>query len=485
LTIIRLGKAREATGFTAEKYKAAIRKYMEAMGYAQTTDSSLEGHPADMIFMPQASRPWPEVWVEAKATELTLSDSGFADEVRGYLRQWLTRIASSRFRLMIFAKKLVNVSRWELVWGNTLSQPEVVRWLTAKLDDTSASYFTEATTLKEALSFFSETSVVEGSDVDLIDTAEQKRKVAMSANEIRRRALHQLSLMEQRSKPIPKKSALVANLISFVPPKSYAVLEIDRLSTTEVQNLMRRRESPPYAMLETGKLLTFGTQESESSFDVLRPQRLRTITLKQLEQEFPAKLSQLINYAIGKLLRPLGVSSWGQRYYFLAERQVMKGENRVIALASGETMQVARPLYLQEKKDGFVAEDAGQTRLNFVFHQAFSLRYRSLWDQHFIQIRLGKLFTKDGITVIEGRSASKIDERFRNPIFDRSETRQRKMEKLVGYVFNTDRPSFPNWARLISFGDFLRFPTSWAPDAVPIDQTMIDDFEEEEAQDDN
>src|SRR5438128_241551 len=102
---------------------------MEVMGYAQTTDSALEGHPADMIFLPQANRPWPEVWVEAKATNLSLSNRDFASEVRAYLKQWLSRTSQTRFKFMIFAKHLSNLSRWESVWGNDLSQAEVTRWL--------------------------------------------------------------------------------------------------------------------------------------------------------------------------------------------------------------------------------------------------------------------------------------------------------------------------------------------------------------------
>src|SRR5438093_11083953 len=53
----------------------------------------------------------------------------------------------------------------------------------------------------------------------------------------------------------------------------------------------------------------------------------------------------------------------------------------------------------------------------------------NLWGQHFIQFRLGKLYTEDGLSVIEGNRAGRLDVHFRNPAFDRSETRQRKLEK--------------------------------------------------------
>jgi len=62
-------------------------------------------------------------------------------------------------------------------------------------------------------------------------------------------------------------------------------------------------------------------------------------------------------------------------------------------------------------------------------------------------------------------------------VFDRPETRQRKLEKLAEFVFHDKIHKYPPWARMFSFGDFLRIGTEWTPDAVPLDQSMIDDFD--------
>jgi hypothetical protein len=473
LTIIRLGKTREATGFTSEKYKAAIRQYMEAMGYAQLTDSSKEGHLPDMVFRPLGKAPWPEIWVESKATELSLGASHLVEEVRSYLKEWLLRIPPSRFKFMLFAKKLVNLSRWDLIWGNNLSQSDALEWLTRDLDEPQVN-FTDPTRLKEVVSFLSETSVVEGTDVDLTDMAEEKRKVALSANEIRQKALRQLALMDQRSRPIPKKSDLIANLLRFTPPSSYLVLGIDQLSMIEIQNLMRRRDSPPYCVLERGRLLTLDYENVESSFSVLNPSRLQTLTLHELETTYPRPLAQLVNYGIGKVLRRLGVGFSSGRSYFLADRQAKEGKKRVLDLPSGETMQVARP-YSSPMKENTL-EGEYPKRVNFVFHLAFRLRYRSLWGQHFIEFGLGKIYTEEGVTVIVGNRAARLDGRFRNPAFDRSETRQRKMEKLARYVFHSNGRSYSHWLGMFNFGEFLKLKTNWTPETVPLSQAIMDDF---------
>jgi len=450
---------------------------MEAMGYAQTTDSTIEGHPADMIFRPQANSPWPEVWVEAKATKLSLGNIEFANEVRAYLRQWLLRTAQTRFKFMIFARQLSNLSRWENIWGNSLSPEHVISWLIMDLDDAASSLFTEPASLKDVVSFFSETDIVEGTDLDLVDAANEKRKVVMTANEIRQRARHQLELMAQRSRPVRKKSDLLSNLLQFDPPGSYILLGIDPISLPEIMSRMKGRIYPPYRILEKGALLTFDTPDAESNFVALNPTRQRVLNLKELDETYPHALAQLVNSAIWRLLRPLGVGTSDNFHYFLAGREAVEERNRSIRISSSESMRVARPLYLPEKEESFPAK----RRLNFVFHQGFKIRYRNLWGKHFIEISLSKMYTKDGITVIDGTRASKIDARFRNPNFDRSETRQRKRTKLAEYIFRSRGYADPKWFGLFRFGSFLRVQTDWTPDSVPIDQTMIDDYEEVEA----
>ncbi len=475
MAIIRLGKTREATGFTSERYKSAIRKYMESMGYAQLTDSRYEGHVADMVFGPLGQAPWSEVRVESKATDLSLSTAGLASEIRSYLKEWLSRPSGSRFKFMIFAKKLVNLTRWDSIWGDSLSQSEAMDWLTSDLDEASAAYFVEPTRIKEVASFFSEASVVEGNDIDLIDMAEEKKKVVLSANEIRQRALRQLSQMDQRARPIPKKSELVGNLLLFTPPSSFAVLGVGSLSATEIRDLMWRRDSPPYKIIQTGELITLNDRDADEDFKVLNPTRLRNLGLYELDSIYPGSLAELTNFAIGKMLRRLGVGFFGNRSYFLAEEQAKMHKSRILELSSGESMQVAKPYMLKQK--GATLEDTGEGDLNFVFHQAFGLRYRRLWDQHFVEFKLGKLYTKDGRRVIEGPRAAKLDAHFRNPVFDRSETRQRKLEKLAEFVFRERLHKYPAWTRMFSFGDFLRISTEWTPDAVPLDQSVIDDFD--------
>ncbi len=376
---------------------------------------------------------------------------------------------------MLFAKKLINPTRWELVWGNNITESSALDWLTKDTDEETGQYFREPTRQREVVSFFSQAAVVEGTDLDLTDTASEKRRVGLSANEIRRRALRQIELMDQRSRPIPKKSELIANLLRLNPPSKYAELSVENHSIQGIQNMLRHRDTAPYYLPENGRLITLDHESTRAGFDILNPSQLGTLTLEQLEDKYPSSLSRLVNFAIGKILRPLGVGFSNGRAYFLAYREAKEGKPRRLELETGETLQVAKPYLSQANSEDLQVE--GPRKLNFVFHQAFSLRYRKLWDQHFVEFRLGKAYTQDGAIPLEGRSTARLDTRFRNPAWDRSETRQRKMEKLAGFLFHSKRRTVPRWIEAFNFGNFLRIPTEWTPDAVPLDQAVMDDFE--------
>ena len=149
------------------------------------------------------------------------------------------------------------------------------------------------------------------------------------------------------------------------------------------------------------------------SFGVLNPTRLRNLDLTELDSTYPGAVAELTNFAIGKMLRRLGVAFFNNKSYFLAQSEAKAHKSRILELSSGEYMQVAKPYWLRQK--GSMSEDTTLGELNYVFHQAFSLRCRKLWDQHFIQLKLGKLYTKDGSTVIEGTRAARLDARLQEP----------------------------------------------------------------------
>src|SRR5206468_11777309 len=77
-----------------------------------------------------ADRPWPrEVWVEAKARTISLSDRDLISEVQSYLSSWLLRQPEARFKLMVFIENARNPAKWETIWGKEITEETIVAWL--------------------------------------------------------------------------------------------------------------------------------------------------------------------------------------------------------------------------------------------------------------------------------------------------------------------------------------------------------------------
>jgi len=477
MTLFRLGKQREATTLTAETFKAAVREYMESMGFAQLTDSSIEGHQPDMIFAAPPGRPWPrEVWVEAKATKLTLSDKNLLTEIRGYMRQWASRERIARFKFMIFVKRITNVSRWERIWGSDLSRDEIFKWLKSTKQSSSSESVPQLPTDEDVLTFFAETDVVEGDIPSLRTAAQAKRNVGSASLNLRRQAQERLHLMEQREKPVSKKSNLISNLLRFTPPGEYGIIQFQKGHKFSQENQPTKIVTP-YSIIDESELITFESPDMLDTFHSANQTQVRHISLSEAMEKYETNILELWNRALNRIIRVQGVERWRDWYYF----PVPKGhEARIIVTDSEKKLQVGRVFYKQTNALGATPE------ISFVFHRAFAARSKWLWGQPFVELRMRRLFTKDGLEVLDPEAISKIDRKFRRSIFNRSETQLQMLLKLGEFLFRS--PSIGDkheaWMSKITFQSFLTMSTNWTPDAVSLDQSFISDYEVEEGSED-
>jgi hypothetical protein len=471
--LIRLGKTRESTMLRAEEYKTAIRDYMESQGYAQTTDSSIEGHLPDMVFVPLAGKSWPKtIWVESKAQKLSLADRAFVEEVVGYLRRWLTLPRESRFKLMVFARDLQGVSKWNQVWGEGISKSNTMEWMKgSKLGREVASNYSSDL----IVAFFSESDVVQADIPALTAGTKARESVGLAAMETRRRAVEENESMQKRSRPLSRRSVLMGNLLRFGPPLNYAILDVDALSRDDLWNLLRETRVP-YSYPEKGVVLTIDFPNVAEHFESAHPKKMESAQIEDAQSRFPWAFSVLMNDALGKKVLQRRIRPWKGWYYFLADLETEEGVPRIIETPSRKTMQVAKPLFDQESG-----------KLNFVFHQGFRMKYRKLWGDHFVSLGLRRVYTSEGITVVEGDSTSRIDRYFRRSDWNRSETQQAKVSKLAEYLFSLETlESQPDWSTHFRFQSLITTSTNWTPEPIEPDpeQAFISDYEEADTIDD-
>jgi len=96
-------------------------------------------------------------------------------------------------------------------------------------------------------------------------------------------------------------------------------------------------------------LVTLNDSEADESFGVLNPTRLRNLDLAELDSTYSGAVAELTNFAIGKMLRRLGVAFFNNKSYFLAQSEAKAHKSRILELSSGEYMQVAKPYWLRQK----------------------------------------------------------------------------------------------------------------------------------------
>jgi hypothetical protein len=219
-------------------------------------------------------------------------------------------------------------------------------------------------------------------------------------------------------------------------------------------------------------------QDVSDTFGTARSSPVRQVNLTQAIGDYQMKILELWNRAIGRIIRVQAVKNWREWYYFpLAKDDVIT----TIVTNSEKKLQVARAMYKKTNEIGTKPE------LNFVFHRAFTARSKLVWNEPFVELRLRRIFTEDGLNVLEGEASSKIDAKFRKSLYNRSETQLQMLLKLGEFLFQDPRISDrrESWMSKVGFGSFLRIPTNWTPDAVSLDQSFISDYEEESEDADN
>jgi hypothetical protein len=491
-----MGKERESTHYTSEEYKKAVRKYMESIGYAQTYDSKYEGTLADMCFIPltdQASSY--EIWVECKATKLSISDSQFMNELFSYFSAWSHRTHSMRFQFKIFIKQLMNVKRWESIFGIRMNHDDIEQYILKWKDTINSKDTSFQCDNSDIESFFSEIDIIEADSHTLYEIAQQRTDSESAFMEVRMQAKQHLKKMKERSKPLLKKSKIITNLLQFQPPTKYDTFSIKYTSLEQIIDSMKGIQSPPYVYLGKSRILAIHHLDNDDFFSTLNPEIEGLYSLDEIQTEYPNEFRKLINFSLNSYLRRRGIAKYKKWYYFIARKEAIKLLPRKIRTKGNQRITVVKPMKITSTHDVQVSQQllnisddtnsndkvssiSADSELNFMFHEGFTARYLQIWGQHFININLHRIYTNDGINVIEGDSASRIDRGFRRPNLNRPDIISNKIKKISESIFKDSTSLFnsTDWSYNFKFGKLLTVSTDWSPDQTATDQLPITTF---------
>ena len=474
MTIHFLYGRRESLTAKAEAYKKVVRKYLETLGFSQTTDSAIEGSFEDMVFYNQSIAPGRRFVLEAKAEDLALTDFRFAEEIVKYYKLWQDGSADGAFNFMFFAQAVKLPEKWESLFSekdNQIAVNEWCKWYNSSAKKKSKQVLSGLEINEIGKFFFRSDVKVANSQRLEMAICEKEDK---SAQSISRKAKELLSVVSKRTVPEMKKSTLIMNILPVALPAYYYVCQASTGNKNEIFEALKDKEIPPFVLKSKSRLMySFLEFDKPNPLSEYTVGQQTTALTKELQQQNPGLCSEILNVFLRRIVYDRGIlrdKESGISYYPMTEKtkkiRQVKGPN-------GKKQWVAkRYAYLQDSKYG----KKGET--NFYFHRGLILDTPTYFGNSYIEISPKKYYTSDGTTPMDGEKRKKLDLKFRNPKYDRANTRVRLMNfwKFILFEPEKSRAKPEAWLIQFKFGDFVTQKVDWSPNVIARTQTRLWDF---------
>lgn len=460
-----IGGEREALTFSGEIHKKAIRNYLESQGFIQTTDSFIEGHLADMVFYNRDISPGREFWIESKATGVSISEKKFSLSILKYLKAWIAFPPEKRFVLWIFPQQVSREKRWKEIFEQNDSEA-VDDWLTTTVSystDEDKRFF-ENIGKNEIYLFFKNSKVTIALASKLNIAAEEKRKTCASSPT--RKAASLLSESENRNHLIEEKCVLTTNLLQFEYPEIITKIKTKFLTNDELRDSFSESFIPPY-MFNGGSLYSFCDKNEMNFFKDVTVGQTIEIYSKEFLNSNKSEFVRLMNLHIEKYARCRGLRKFSHSIFFFGLKPNENGEfsERKKKSYTGLMNLVSKPMF--DKIDN--------TKLNFVQHRAVVLNTKILWDNSYISILPVWHFTSDGRTAIEGINKDRLDRKYRNPAYNRSDAHLRMTNfwKFCLFEEKFENPLYAAWFKNFKFLGLESFTLRGIPRSIDKKQSVL------------
>lgn len=473
MTIHFLYGRRESLTAKSEAYKKAVRKYLEMLGFSQTTDSAVEGSFEDMIFHNPAIGPERKFVIEAKAEDLALTNFQFADELVRYFRLWQDGSPKGAFTFLLFVQAVKKPEEWEKLFGkdNAVAVGQWCKWYNSSAAKKN-KHALSSQEIKEIGEFFfnSEVRVANSQRLEMA-ICEKEDKAAQS---ISRKAKELLSVVSKRTTPEMKKSTMIMNILPVELPANYHICQANTGNKTEIFEALKDKDIPPFVLKSRSRLMySFVEFDKANPLIQFAVRKQNTEVTKELQQQNPGLCSEIVNVFLRRIVWNRGIlrdKDSDISYYPMPEKT---RKIRQVKGPSGKKQWVVkRYAYLQDTKYG----KKGAT--NFYFHRGLMLDTPTYFGNSYIEISPRKYYTRDGSTPIRGEERKRLDLKFRNPQYDRASTRIRLMQfwKFILFEPEKSKAKPEEWLRSFKFGDFLEQKVDWCPNVIARTQTRLWDF---------
>ncbi len=473
MTIHSIGKSRESLNWSSENYKDAIREFLDTEGYSQISDSFIEGDLADMVFINPSMSVGEKTYVESKATTISASDDKLALEVVKYLVEWLKLDHDEKFKFFIFIKSISKKSEFKKIYGSDCNRKSVQ----GLIDRIKGQLYAEGrevldkTEIKEIFRFFRKIEIWEGSGEVLKASAARKRQMSKLSLEGYSKSL--LTEVTRRAQPIQKKTTLVSNLVSFSPPKKYYGIRVKYTDSKSIYRYYdtKKQPIPPFLLGKDDSIYTFQNLNENNPFSDLSEGSPFEIELEHADND--QFIIWLINQHLRRLFFLKGVRRVPDSNIFFFEPSRGEGgkfEKRMCKNQKGKEKEVTIPYYKEENGE--------KKTLNFIFHHAVEASTKNYWDSWFIELMPRKEYSSNGILLYEGDTKSAIDNKFRNPLFNRSSNKLSNIRFWRYYLLESEFEGAEQerWLQNFKFGNLWETSFGWKPATNPSNQVLLEEY---------
>ena len=200
------------------------------------------------------------------------------------------------------------------------------------------------------------------------------------------------------------------------------------------------------------------------------------MTTQELQKNNPRLASELVNIHLRRLIWCRGVyrDPRAEIYYYPVAPESTK---RFVKGPNGRQRLVVKQIAYREDTD-FGKKGA----VRFYFHKGVELRTPTYWHTSYVEIIPRRYYTYDGRSPMESDERTKIDGGFKDPRFDRSESRLSMMKMWKYLLFESDVYAIhpEPWFGSFKFGTFATYAVDWCPRTLDRNQFRLWDFQGED-----
>lgn len=467
LPLYFLGSRREALTLNSEVLKDKIKEFYRPKRYYPISDSSIEGHLADIKFRSK-DEGFREIWVEIKDTDISLDSKDFRTDLAKYIIRYFQLPPKNRFRLLIVALDIPSSNRPRFESIFTDLDVKKIRDLISQIDmDLKDQMFTKLVSrlsIDELREFFAETEVNIVFNINKLQQAIEKQTPKVPERPTiydLQYAQHLIRKFEEK-RVLLKKDNVIGNFFPILklPPTIWKA-ESKFREKREVFQLYGTKNFPPFILKEKFLYSWSNLNSSTHLRKLIDQNTIHRLNTEEWRKEYPKYCVELINLTINirSKSRILRFDREKKCFYYLPNYSLDgKPTTRVIEWYPSNHSKL-RKVVIPRHKDGEFKHFA---------HRAVVVYSTYMWNSFFVVLRPVWVFSQDGLNLFVDIEHKRLEEKYRKSIMTRNPHQKNNVKFWHWILFRKNYQIRKERLKKrgiedLEFGDLFEISIDWKP----------------------